>query len=360
MIDGQPYLAHKENGDCIYLDPETTLCRLEVRFGHAAKPLGCRLFPYQLSRVLPKVVSAGIRLDCLAAQQNKGPLMTDQREQIVKLAREMELVGESSGTALGGLHSDTAIQLTESFAGFFSDDTDPAVGSLSLLLAARHFAELGTDFLNDRATMREILPPLLEKFRHRAGAELAQTKSLGAMDRLFFRLWLGNYLRRDEELIGQTRRRLRRMFDFTAILFGGGNLRHLGSEHPNLSLRQAGMFERRFTEPSAPSVWECWRRFARGRLRTLQFFGESVQGANFFVGLKRLATLFALVNAAAKVNAVASSRANKLEAADVEYAVGVIDHAYGRSAVLRLRPHRFVEGQFFDVSRYASALSSFC
>ena len=40
-IRGHDYVAHKQNGDCVYLNPETDRCRIHSKFGAAAKPIGC-------------------------------------------------------------------------------------------------------------------------------------------------------------------------------------------------------------------------------------------------------------------------------------------------------------------------------
>ena len=360
IIDGHPYLAHKTNGECIYFDPETKLCRLQTRFGYDAKPLGCRLFPFNPAAVLPGVVSCTVRFDCPAVQQNHGSPLTAHRDQIVKLSGEMGLTGDVKEAALGGLKPDVAARLAESFAELAASNanTDPAVGSIALLLAARHLRTHGENFLNDRKTMLEILPNLMTKFRERAAAQLEDAKPLGAMDRVLFHSWLANFMRRDEELLDQPHgRRVRRMLQFTAILFGHGNLHDLGAEHPSVPLGDVRLFSGNTLEPSSPAAWNCWRRFVDGRLRTLQFFGVALDGMGLFAGAQSLGTTFALMSAAAKVQAAAAGRTGgRLEAADVEYAVGAVDHAFGRSRLLRLRPQRFVAEWFGDPARFAAAL----
>jgi hypothetical protein len=362
VIDGRPYLAHDANGVCIYSDPETKLCRVQTRFGYDAKPLGCRLFPFNPAAVLPGVISCGVRFDCPAVQQNHGSPLTAHREQIVKLSGEMGLADGVEQAALDGLKPDAAARLAESFAELAvgNAQTDPAVGSVGLLLAARHFRTLGENFLNDRKTMQEILPSLMTKFRERAAAQLEDAKLLGVTDRVLFRSWLANFMRRDEELLDHPHsHRVRRMLQFTAILSGRGNLHNLGVEHPSVPLGDAQLFSRNTLEPSSPAVWDCWRRFMDGRLRALQFFGATLDGMAFFAGAQSLSATFALVSAAAKVRAAAAGRAGgRLEAADVEYAVGAVDHAFGRSRLLRFLPQRVVAERFCDPARFAAALRS--
>ncbi|HET6426488.1 MAG TPA: YkgJ family cysteine cluster protein [Planctomycetaceae bacterium] len=38
-------LAHRPDGGCVFLD-DKGLCRIHAKFGEAAKPLACRIYPY--------------------------------------------------------------------------------------------------------------------------------------------------------------------------------------------------------------------------------------------------------------------------------------------------------------------------
>src|SRR5690554_5492180 len=40
-IGGSEYLAHRDNGACIYLDEAANRCLIHHRHGYDAKPLGC-------------------------------------------------------------------------------------------------------------------------------------------------------------------------------------------------------------------------------------------------------------------------------------------------------------------------------
>ena len=49
QIKGHTYLAHTPAGECVFLDTETNLCRIHRHFGESAKPLGCRIYPFNIA-----------------------------------------------------------------------------------------------------------------------------------------------------------------------------------------------------------------------------------------------------------------------------------------------------------------------
>ncbi len=355
-IDGHPYVAHRPDGACAYLDTEKSLCLLELASGHAAKPLGCRVYPLNLVTVLPGAVSCGVRFDCPAIQQGTGRPLEARRGEIMGFMAEMGFDGTLDLRPLVDLKPATIKLLADFFAETAtSGDADPATGSLALMLAANNLAPLGEAFLNDGSTMRDVLPQLQKKFRDNASALLQSATPAGATDRSLFRLWLAGCLRCDEELVGKPfTSRIHRTLHLARISLGGGSLRALGSDHPDTPPPS-------FTPPStapASDVWAPWRRWMDGRLRTLQFFGRAWYGGTFFEGATALAAASALVIAAARAH-VAARGEPTTTLGDVEYAVGAVDHGFGRSA-LHLKWHqRFLENRFLNETAYSSILASF-
>lgn len=341
-IAGHPYLAHRANGDCVYLDPATSLCRLEVRFGHQAKPLGCRVYPLNLASVLPGVVSCGVRFDCPAVQQNAGTPLRSQQAAISGFVREMGLAGRIEAFVLEGLEPANAERLAAWFSALVLDPpaASPALMAQTLFGAALHFSHLGPEFLADTATMKEILPPLRDKFRGNARLRFATAgaTTLRRLDRALFRLWLAGYLRRDEEVVGKPFfRRIRRTVELARLFAGRGTYRQLGAEHPDVSVDQAALFQPWTVAPAEGDavVWDPVRRWLAARLETLQFFGPSCNHRGFFDGLQALAQAMLLMLAVARLRAAAAGRrGGPVTAADAEYATGAIDHSFGRSRLL--------------------------
>lgn len=78
-------LTHQSNGACVFLDA-TGRCRIHARFGEAAKPLACRLFPLVIHPAGKKLV-VGLRFSCPSAVANRGRPLAEQGRELQQLAR---------------------------------------------------------------------------------------------------------------------------------------------------------------------------------------------------------------------------------------------------------------------------------
>jgi len=168
---------------------------------------------------------------------------------------------------------------------------------------------------------------------------------LSAFSRAMFRQLLSAYCLRDEEMLDTgIRARVSKTWQLAKTIFGGGNLRAFGAEHPDFPLRQAKLFCKT-APPSDPPAWESWRRFVSLRLECYQFFGFAYYQVNFFTGLKALLLTYPITLALARV-AASSKQQQKIQAADVEYAVAAVDHCHGRSPRLKFKFNRHNENYF--------------
>ncbi|MFA5204514.1 MAG: YkgJ family cysteine cluster protein [Lentisphaeria bacterium] len=354
---GHPYVAHTAAGDCVFLDGVRNRCRLEEVAGAAAKPLGCRIYPFNLVTLFPGVLSCGVRFDCPAVRSNQGRELDAWRQQILDYAMALHPGGHGLDLkTLAHLEPPTVRLLADSFRTFLAESAgrlSPGAQTVVLWRAVQRFAGLGPAFVNDRETMAEILPRMLAKFAPDPAEERRGVP--GAVSRALFRLWLANYWRRDQEWSGSrgAGARLRRAWLLVCLMAGHGSPAGLSSEHPDLALGRAGLF--RLEPPVQPlpgpaasdaaEVWECWRRWLGGRLETWQWFGAAGYGQDLWGGLRSLLQAGLLVAATARVSAAAAGRP-RLAAADVQYAVGAIDHAFGRSPLLQWAPMRRFDAWF--------------
>jgi len=362
-IHGHPYLAHRPNGDCVFLEPGSELCRLQRRFGVTAKPVGCRVYPLNIASTCVGGVSVAARFDCPATQRNVGPPLAHNRREIEEY---VNLLGVSGGSSESEVLNPAAV---ESLARALREEivlpagVPPGRRSLGLWTAAQRLEKLGLGFLNDAETLRQVLPSVLQGALKRAGK--APSGSLSVFSRAMFREWLASYLRRDEEMIRERAlARLRRTATLFLIFAGRSSFGDLGTEHPAVPLRQVHLFPRgalrqdvaNALEDSGTEVWECYWRMVAGRLETLQFCGVCYYGQSFFVGLRALILTYPLVLAAARCHA-AARQAGAIAAEDVRYATGAIDHSWGRSRLLQMSIWRHSE-EFFYGPRYARLLSA--
>ena len=78
-------LAHQADGACVFLN-EQGLCRIHAKFGEAAKPLACRIYPYAFHPAGSKV-AVSLRFSCPSVVANLGKTMSQNADQIKQLAR---------------------------------------------------------------------------------------------------------------------------------------------------------------------------------------------------------------------------------------------------------------------------------
>ncbi len=126
-----------------------------------------------------------------------------------------------------------------------------------------------------------------------------------------------------------------------AFVLGRGGFHGLGVSHPKGSLRRAGLFKQTIDVPSV-SITALYWQMVRAKLGSLQFMGSANPGHDFLEGLRSLALLYPLVLAAAKYRA-ANRGSMAIEESDIDYAVGTIEHSFGRAAILRLPFGRSLE-----------------
>jgi hypothetical protein len=97
----------------------------------------------------------------------------------------------------------------------------------------------------------------------------------------------------------------------------------------------------------------------RLRLQSYQFMGNANYGMSLYDGLKSLAMTLPLVMATAKWSALArDDSCCRILPRDVDYAVGAIDHSYGRSAYLSIGLFRKQARQLAESHTYRNLLNA--
>jgi lysine-N-methylase len=78
-------LAHSSDGGCVFLNDDG-LCRIHAKFGEAAKPLACRIYPYALHPA-GKKVTVSLRFSCPSVVANLGKPVSENRDELKKIER---------------------------------------------------------------------------------------------------------------------------------------------------------------------------------------------------------------------------------------------------------------------------------
>ncbi|HVT89194.1 MAG TPA: YkgJ family cysteine cluster protein [Tepidisphaeraceae bacterium] len=334
---GKTFIAHQPDGACIFLNSTNGRCRIHEQFGASAKPLGCRLFPFHVSPTFNGEVSILGRCDCPSIRRNQGEPVANQIATIRQLVNEMDLPDEPDEAIRCYLDREQIEAVTEFIGTMLNGFGGDRERALFIFFLCEWLATVGADELD-----REVLAGSFAQVRQRVmQAVLSKQKKPGLFGRLAFRMLLGTYLRRDEDVLNGRAGRLGRMLSLMAIVMGFGSFRGLGLSHPRGKLKRAGLFKSGVGN-SEPSTFSVFWRVIRNRLDTFQFMGNANSGRNFIEGLRSLALLYPLVLATAKYGA-ANRGSAQIGAEDVDYAIGAIDHSFGRLAVLNQPQSRSLE-----------------
>jgi Fe-S-cluster containining protein len=325
---GKTFLAHRADGSCIFLNLANGRCRIHEQFGADVKPLGCRLFPFQITPTFDGEASVSARYDCPTVRKNVGASHADQLHELRRYAHEMRLADSFDDATCCNLERDqiqAVVEFVATLMNAFSTDAQRAlfIAYLCDALETMQVEEL------DRTTLAKMFPLLKQQVE---STTAGQTRRPGRMQRLAFRTILGMYLRRDEDVLNRRASRAGRALAMMNLVIGGGNFRRLGLNHPAGKLRKAKLFNSP-TQPHDASTFALHWRMIRNKLESFSFMGPANGGRNFLLGLRSLALLYPLVAAVAKYSA-ANRGAASIEPQDVDYAVGAIEHSFGRSAVL--------------------------
>jgi Fe-S-cluster containining protein len=334
---GRIYLGHRGDGACLFLNESSGLCRIHEEFGVEAKPLGCRVFPFQIAATFADQASVIGRFDCPTVRQNLGAPHLEELATLRRYAGQLGISGGFDVATCCHLERDQIEAVCE-FIGTLTEafDSNPE-RVLFMAYLCDWLEQTGADEL-DRELLAKVFPKL------KLVVEAAMTQRMPRPNwfvRISFRTLLGLYMRRDEDVLDGRCGRYERLLALMGVIFGFGNFQKLGLSHRYGKLRKAGLFK-----PTLPTgeagVFALYWRLVRIRLESFQFMGSANDERNFLVGLRSLALLFPLVAAVAKYSA-GNRNSAKIEMEDVDFAVGAIEHSFGRLAILKQSWMRSIE-----------------
>ncbi|WP_437193985.1 YkgJ family cysteine cluster protein [Planctomicrobium sp. SH527] len=354
-------LAHQADGGCVFLDDQG-LCRIHGKFGEAAKPLACRLYPY-VFHPSGDGVTVSLRFSCPSVADNLGAPVQKQQKEIAALAdgvlpkpyRWPEAPLLTDKTRL--IWSDTMVVI-EALDGAFADSETPV--QLQLLRA------LFWMDLVQQAKFKKIsgerLAELLTLLKEASAVELPmlpETRPITELiTRIQFRQLAGRYARKDTEANIDTSIRGRFELLKTAVQLAGltgGDLPSLGEGLKPVPIQT---LDESFGELPDRSV-EMFRRYFRVKIQGLHFCGPAYYDQPMTEGFQALALAFAATLWIAKWLAASDGRSEWTHA-DLRAALNLIDHQHGYSPALgtweaRRRIKNFAAtGQIVNLVLYTS------
>lgn len=333
-------LAHQPDGACVFLR-EDGLCRIHAKYGEAAKPLPCRIYPY-VFHPAGKEVAVSLRFSCPSVVENRGQAVAEQQSELKRLAKLVvpdgirkdpppEIIPGERLSWNDTLH--LVQQLDQAFSG-----PEP--------LAEQLQTALGWVGILGQATFREIQGPRLRELLELIipAARLEQQQGDGAsepsgLSKLLFRILVAEYARRD------TVADLKRGWAHRWWLFRSGlRFARGGGQTPGL---QPDLPPVDFARIEQPHSWpaeseEVLRRMLRVKITGLHFCGRGYYKVPLVEGFNSLVLEVAAISWIARwLTLAATAESESIDAAAdapvpmqldaVLRAVAIADHHHGFS-----------------------------
>ncbi|MFO1095108.1 MAG: YkgJ family cysteine cluster protein [Planctomycetaceae bacterium] len=325
-------LAHTGDGACVFLN-EQGLCRIHAKFGEAAKPIACRIYPYAFHPA-GKKVAVGLRFSCPSVVKNLGRPVRDQVTDLKALANA---VVPDHATSLPApeivpghrLEWTEFHKLNRALDETFADSSAPFLAKLLRALTWVSLVEQSQLNLVDGVRIEDYLHAIREAAAQDNPADvrplLPRVAPPSAAGRIQFRQLAGQYVRTDTFAADRSLRgRLQLLRNVLRLTRGHGLLpaiREPFVEVPFDSLEQP------FGELPAGAE-EILTRYYRVKIQSLHYCGPAFYDRPFVEGFYSLALVYPCVMWIARWLAAGTGR-NPLVIDDVATALATVDHHHG-------------------------------
>lgn len=111
----QTVLNKHSDGACVFLNAENQ-CSIHARFGEAAKPIACRMFPFSVRRVRVGW-QASLRFDCPSVAESRGAGLTSHQTTLEATVRGFESTHRPADVAVALKHGRIATRIEQDALG---------------------------------------------------------------------------------------------------------------------------------------------------------------------------------------------------------------------------------------------------
>jgi lysine-N-methylase len=335
---GRFRLAHKGDGACVFLD-ENNRCRIHAKFGEAAKPLACRVYPFVFHPTGERSFAVGLRYDCPSAAGNKGAPLKEQRRDLETL-RDLVVPAEGGEgrkappvSAKERLDWDDTMRIVRRLRAIVCD-ADDVVTLPTRLVHALFVADMLGKATFDKVRgerLDELLNTLAWAAPHETVASAGQLEEPSGLAKAQFRLIVAQYAVRDT--LGQSGMGYR-----LGKALAGFKMARGKGRTPDV---QDGMGHVPFAEleqpfdGGKPAIERLMERYFDVKLSGMGFCGIGCHGMQVVEGFQDLALLYPVTMYLARWMARGRGETT-VAVADVERAVAVVDHHHGRSPAMAM------------------------
>jgi lysine-N-methylase len=328
-------LAHQPKGAGVSLD-ERNLCRTHAKFGEAAKPLPCRVFPFAFHPA-GRTIAVSLQFSCPSVAANHGKPLDQQAAAIKRLART---VAPDNYRQLPP--PDVTSRMRVDWPGFLrftaALDKTLAPGDVPIALKVQR-ALFWLDLVESRLDQisRDEVAGFLDFIHQAACNSLPAEKSSpptvappSASARMLFRQLTARYARQDTVADVASGWMVRWRLLCAAVRFARGT----GSAPPLQPVFRKAPFKSLEQPFGMPAECESiWTRYFRVKVQGLHFCGPALYGLSLRDGFHDLALILPVTIWIARWLAVSRDRTH-LTTEDVSQALSISDYHFGCSPLL--------------------------
>jgi lysine-N-methylase len=342
-------LNHHEDGTCVFLS-EQGRCRIHERFGAAAKPLPCRLYPFVLVPVGDRW-RVGLRFACPSAAANRGRRgdahVDELRSYVAELMTRERLSEAQASLAklristppLQGLQraewSDLE-RFTDALLAVVRHERDPLERRWRKCLALSRLCRQARFDAIKGGRLKEFLQVMTASLESEVPSDPATVPVPSWIGRVLFRQALAIYTRKDQGRNRGLSRRGRAALFLAATQFawGRGPVPKLHALLPEATFEQAEAF----AGPLPAEAEQLLTRYYTVKIESMQFCGPTYFNIGFWEGVEALALTYPVTMWLRRV----FGNLPPIEA--VRQALSIMDDHYGFNRVLGTLRQRFSFG----------------
>jgi lysine-N-methylase len=330
----QIFLAHQPDGGCVFLDDQG-LCRIHGKFGEAAKPLACRVYPYAF-HPRGKELAVSLRFSCPSVARNLGRPVGQQRKDLQTLARLVlpEGLPVTSPPRLSGhstLSWDDLLLVVDALRASISREDGPVVLQILRTLFWLDLIEKSRLSKITGERLRELLNLLSEAALLEIPELPVTIEPVSRIGLTQFRLLAGQYARTDTaaSIDVSLSGRWRQLRNGWSLTRGTGVLPDLDDEFRSIPFDALHAIPCRLPAEAD----EMLRRYLQVKIEGLHFCGRAYYDVPMIEGFHALILALPVVGWIACWRAASAGRA-ELTFDDVLAALNRVDHQHGYSPVL--------------------------
>lgn len=324
-------LAHNADGSCVFLN-EKGLCRIHAKFGEAAKPLACRIYPYAFHPA-GKRITVSLRFSCPSVVANRGIAVEKNRDELKSIAK---LVVPEHADLMPPPNVNRTQRVgwrdMMKFVTTLQDMIELGKGDvIERLYRALVLLKL-IDQCKYDSVQAERLTEFLDIIREASlDEEIPDAREPASITRMQFRQLVALYARKDTvaDLSGGWLNRWKLLRAAVTFASGSGRIPQL----------QDCFGEASFDQLEAPfgglpdGAKELLSRYLSVKIQGMHFCGAAFYNVPLVEGFQSLALIVPSICWIARWLAVSNGRA-KLQLSDFEKAITIADHHHGYSGAL--------------------------